>query len=511
MSNNKDKDQKKSSITFQTEYMIEKIKKIKKKNKNNKNKKKENYKNIEEFTTLNNFTQDKEDKEEKENNETKDNKENKNIKKKILESFENIKDVFPINLIHKLFASSKEGFTKDDYEGYDTVDNKEVLGKNANLREMMIRFINYLYDSINFYNKSIADAILNILSKGEPTDKDSYLVHESVAWTTSTILSSFMVYSWYFLMFYSKDQDYELFNISRLTMLEQSSSEEHPEYNLYLYLFEFSILFIEKLNYLLIDFIPSIINTILNGRGKFTLLFLGLIYYVKNCMKSLKDFLIKIIKGDSGFWINLMFGIVVISFIISTISPTITGVVKVDIGTVMSTLSSILNPLGTIIKVLFRFIFVLATNVPFAGIFVTLYLLIYSIGSLLIYNNKHEKGFDIFKEIDKHVLNSKSKYEKDDCTDNTGMFSEIIRIINVFIDIIYQRLLPIVLTIILFFSAFNFYNEFSEVESVVPDLSLKTLLLFIILMIIMILVPIIYSSSFSRLMKAVDPDYTMKT
>lgn len=511
MSNNKDKHQKNSSTTFQTEYMIEKIKKIKKKNKN---KKKENYKNIEEFTSLNNFTDDKEEKENneiKDNNEMKDNKEKKNIKKKLLESFENVKNVFPINLIHKLFVSSKEGFGKDDYEGYDTVDNKEVLGKNVNLREMMIRFINYLYDSMNLYNKLIADAILNVFSKGEPTDKDYYLVNESVAWTTSAILSTFMVYSWYFLMFYSKDQDYELFNISRLTMLEQSSSEEHPEYNLYLYLFEFSILFIEKLNYLLIDFIPSIINTILNGRGKFTLLFLGLIYYVKNCMKSLKDFLIKIIKGDSGFWINLMFGIVVISFIISTISPTITGVVKVDIGTVMSTLSSIFNPLGTILKVLFRFIFVLATNVPFAGIFVTLYLLIYSIGSLLIYNNKHEKGFDIFKEIDKHVMNSKSKYEKDDCTDNAGMFSEIIRIINVFIDIIYQRLLPIVLTIILFFSAFNFYNEFSEVESIVPDLSLKTLLLFIILMIIMILVPIIYSSSFSRLMKAVDPDYTMKT
>jgi len=508
MSNNKDKkdiDKKNNSTTFQTEYMIEKIKKIKKKNKK---KQKENYKNIEEFSTLNNLYKENESKE-NENNEKKESK--KDSKKEFLKSFENMKDVFPISLIYKLFFPAKEGFSKDDYEGYDTVDNKEVLGKNVNLREMMIRFINYLYNSINYYNKAIADKIVNILSKDEATDKDYYLVHESVAWTTSTVLSSFMVYSWYFLMFYSKDQDYELFNISRLKMLEQSSSEEHPEYTLYLYLFEFSILFIEKLNYLLIDFIPSTINTILNGRGKFTLLFLGLIYYVKNCMKSLKDFLIKIIKGDSGFWINLMFGIVVISFIISTISPTITGVVKVDIGTVMSTLSSILNPLGTIIKVLFRFIFVLATNVPFAGIFVTLYLIIYSIGSLLIYNHKHEKGFEIFKEIDKHVVNSKSKYDKDDCADNNGMFQEIIRIMNVFIDIIYQRLLPIVLTIILSISAFNFYNEFSEVESIIPDLSVKTLLLFIILMIIMILVPIIYSSSFSRLMKAVDPDYTMKT
>tara|TARA_B110000967_G_scaffold169761_1_gene179381 strand:+ start:4478 stop:5989 length:1512 start_codon:yes stop_codon:yes gene_type:complete len=502
MGNNKEKNIKKNESTnFQTEYMIEKIKKIKKKKKN---KEKENYKNIEEFSTLNNFS------EKDEKDETNEKNERKNIKKDLLKSFENMKDVFPINLIHKFFFPSKEGFAKDDYEGYDTVDNKEVLGKNANLREMMIRFINYLYNSVNSYNKLIADGIINTLSKGDPTDKDYYLVHESVSWSTSTMLSSFMVYSWYFLMFYSKDQDYDLFNISRLTMLEQSSSEEHPEYTLYLFLFEFSILFIEKLNYILIDFIPSTINTILNGRGKFTLLFLGLIYYIKNSMKTLKDFLIKIIKGDSGFWINIMFGIVLLSFVISTISPTITGVVKVDIGTVMSTLSSILNPLGSILKVLFRFIFVLATNVPFAGIFVTLYLLIYSIGSLLIYNHKHEKGFDIFKEIDKHVVNNKSKYEKDDCTDNNGMFQEIIRIINVFIDIIYQRLLPIVLTIILFFSAFNFYNELSEVESVIPDLSLKTLLLFIIIMIIMILVPIIYSSSFSRLMKAVDPDFIVK-
>ena len=110
MSNNKDKHQKNSSTTFQTEYMIEKIKKIKKKNKN---KKKENYKNIEEFTSLNNFTDDKEEKENNEiknNNENKDNKEKKNIKKKLLESFENVKNVFPINLIHKLFVSSKEGF-----------------------------------------------------------------------------------------------------------------------------------------------------------------------------------------------------------------------------------------------------------------------------------------------------------------------------------------------------------------------------------------------------------------
>ena len=143
-----------------------------------------------------------------------------------------------------------------------------------------------------------------------------------------------------------------------------------------------------------------------------------------------------IIKAESSTFINLLYGIIAISLVVSMMSLTITGVYKVDVGTVMSSVASMANPFGTIMKVLFRLFFVMATNVPFAGIFITFYLFIYSLFSTLIYAGEHKKGINIFEDIDEHVMNSKSEYEKDkDCGSDSNFFYEIIRILNIFVDV----------------------------------------------------------------------------
>jgi len=488
----KKKKDKSNEIDFQTYHMKDKIKKVKKKSKV-----KENYKNIEEFTTLNNINEPNENENEKINNI--DN--NSEMKEKTI--LEKILDIFP--------TSFKEGFDRDDYEGYDTVDNKEVLGDDVNIREMMIRSINNGYKSINKFNDLITRTIVDSLSTGEPKPQDYYLVQESISWIMSALISSYMVYNWYFLMFYSKDRDYDIVEISRMKMLENSSTDNHPEFQILLFLFEFSIIFVEKIDYFLIHVIPSITDKVFNGRMKFSLLYFGLIYITKKSLKGLKDFLINIIKAENGFIINIMYAIVALSFVISLLSVNITGVTKVDVGTIMSSISSIVNPLGTIIKTFFRLFFVMATNVPFAGIFVTIYLFVYSMFSTLIYGNSHKKGFDIFEEIDKHVMNSKSEYEiNKECSDYNNIFYEIIRIINIFIDICYNKLLPIVLLIILIVSSISFNSGLSDINSIIPEFSFKSLTIIVFTMIIGILVPYIYSSSSSRIMKAINPEYQEK-
>jgi len=503
---NKEKD------NFQTVNMIEKIKKVKKKKSNMK----ENYKNIEEFTTLHNMqSQDKDHSNEKKNNDKKET--NKNVQK-FFQMFENLKDFSPFKKVHEfLYPNTKEGFKaekpfkKDDYEGYDTIDDREVLGDDVNPREMMIRTIEKLYKKINYLNRAIAEYIVDNLSLGTPTESDYFLVQESISWIFSAIVSSYMVYNWYFLMFYSKDADFDVIPISRIKMLENSSSDDYPIFSLILFFFEFSILFVEKLDQFLIHFIPSITDKVLNGRFKFSLIYLSLVYFIKNSLKSLKDFLIMIIKAESSTFINLMYGIVALFLVISMISLTMTGVYKVDVGTIMGSIASITNPLGTIIKVLFRLFFVMATNVPFAGILITFYLFIYSLFSTLIYSGEHKKGFNIFEDIDEHVMNSKSEYEKNkDCGSESNFFYEIIRILNIFVDICYNKLLPIVLTIILILSSISFSSQLSNLESIIPQFSFKTLTIIVFSLIIGILVPYIYSSSASRFMKAMFQNYKDK-
>lgn len=503
---NKEKD------NFQTVNMIEKIKKVKKK----KSKMKENYKNIEEFTTLHDMkSEDKNHSTEEKSNDKKET--NKNVDK-FFQMFDNLKDFTPFKKVKEfLYPNKKEGFKaqkpfkKDDYEGYDTIDDREVLGDDANPREMMIRAIEKLYKKINYLNRAIAEYIVDNLSVGTPAESDYFLVQESISWIFSAVVSSYMVYNWYFLMFYSKDSDFELIPISRMKMLENSSNDDYPIFSLILFFFEFSIMFVEKLDNLLINIIPSLANTFLNGRFKFSLIYLGLIYFIKNSLKSLKDFLIMIIKAESSTFINLLYGIIAISLVVSMMSLTITGVYKVDVGTVMSSVASMANPFGTIMKVLFRLFFVMATNVPFAGIFITFYLFIYSLFSTLIYAGEHKKGINIFEDIDEHVMNSKSEYEKDkDCGSDSNFFYEIIRILNIFVDVCYNKLLPIVLTIILIVSTINFSSQLSDIESIIPQFSFKTLTIIVFSLIIGILVPYIYSSSASRFMKAMFQDYKEK-
>jgi len=296
-----------------------------------------------------------------------------------------------------------------------------------------------------------------------------------------------------------------------MKMLENSSNDDYPIFSLILFFFEFSIMFVEKLDQFLIHFIPAITDKVLNGRFKFSLIYLGLVYFIKNSLKSLKDFLIMVIKAESSTFINLMYGIVTIFLIISMMSLTMTGVYKVDVGTIMGSVASMSNPLGSVIKVLFRLFFVMATNVPFAGIFITFYLFIYSLFSTLIYAGQHKKGINIFEEIDEHVMNSKSDYEKNkDCGSESNFFYEIIRILNIFVDICYNKLLPIVLTIILIISSISFSTQLSNLESVIPQFSFKSLTTIVFSLIIGILVPYIYSSSASRFMKAMFKDYKEK-
>ena len=108
-------------------------------------------------------------------------------------------------------------------------------------------------------------------------------------------------------------------------------------------------------------------------------------------------------------------------------------------------------------------------------------------------------------------MNSKSEYEKNkDCGSDSNFFYEIIRILNIFIDVCYNKLLPIVLTIILIVSTINFSSQLSDIKSIIPQFSFKTLTIIVFSLIVGILVPYIYSSSASRFMKAMFQDYKEK-
>jgi len=154
------------------------------------------------------------------------------------------------NIINDSGKILKEGFdpTKfeyDDWEGYDNVKDKvgNLGGKDP--RQVIIDFINKVYDSGVYYNKLLAKTITDKISTNQGAQKanqnirkdisdlkksiggdeiiqkdergnqnhDEEIVYKYVCLFEALIFSSFVVNNWYFLMFYNKGDDGDKFKL----------------------------------------------------------------------------------------------------------------------------------------------------------------------------------------------------------------------------------------------------------------------------------------------------------
>jgi hypothetical protein len=260
-------------------------------------------------------------------------------------------------------VSTKEGFgfKDDDWEGYDTVKDKfeDIGGKDP--KQVLIDFINKVYDSTVKYNKKLAKTITNKISKTEVAKEagtkvkdeiskfnkslggkelskkynqgdenaDEKRVYNYLCVLEALIFSSFVVNNWYFLMYYNKGDDgvdkFELFDFSvdKIKRLSNDFLSNKILKYIVLYFIEYALIFPTALEYFLINIFPNYSAKFFNHTFCYIVLFFIIFFVSYNFAWGLKQFLIDVInfnifkfKGKKNIVPLLMFIAVVILYLI---------------------------------------------------------------------------------------------------------------------------------------------------------------------------------------------------
>jgi hypothetical protein len=361
----------------------------------------------------------------------------------------------------KTIEGAKNYFEDSEYEGRDNL--KEPESKSFNVKDKIIRGINSVYNAINSVNQTIAAGIVNGISVNTATKKDIAIVRNQIALVESALVSSWMVYNWYYLMHYAKDTGKEIPAFSRIELLKNFNGGIGK---LLLYLFEFALWFPEKLDQLLLQWIPNATSWFLNGTCQFLLIYILCLIWTKNFAIAFKNFFIDLLTDATGnMLINLMFGIVFILFIISMFTLNFIGEVKHDAEEVVSIVNAIANPIGSFFKLFFRFLITIIISVPMGAVICGLYLIIYSLFGVYIYGGVSWGWSSARKDIDEHLRNANAGFQEEDMCNSGGLMAFILAILRFLfkiVDYVKEHLLKAVFLVIFFNSSISMSNNFSN-------------------------------------------------
>lgn len=473
-------DNKKINETFQTAHIKQKIKKVKK------TKLKRNFKNIEEFDTL-------ENKEDNSENDKEDKIEIEDTKNVTITTFVN---TFFDSFYKALFEEKmKEGvkFERDDYEGYDDV--KEGARSAFDPRSWIIMFIESLYGKASWLANFISTTLLTVMVKDKYTTNDLAVTRENVVWILSAIVASFAVFNWYYILFYAKDQGIPIFKITRHMLWKLTVPSDNPNDSDVLpmfakfafWLFEFAIAFFEYFNDFFLLLFPKVLSFFFDGRACFVITFVLLIFAFKTFAISFKDFIIGLLSNvQDNRMINIMYGLLVIMFIISVTSLRFTGDIPTDIQYGMDYIGSFLNPIVSIIKLIIRFMIIMVISVPVGGVSIGILFLYYSFFGIAHYE---EDGFaslfQVMEDIVEHAKQKDSLYGRTKYCRSNGFYRFILFIITI-LKVIFQATFvfatPLALAVLFYIGGGKSYEFLSSIQTTLgkQPLNVAMAILFII-------------------------------
>lgn len=465
---------------FQVENMKYKIKKIK-----NKKRRIENYKKIPLFETL--------------SNDTSHIMADSNITDPIIADSiiagPNITGPITASIeptqLHKLYNYVSSIFTKeviepmgakspDDYDCGDNVANCDKNKGGSGLDDIIER----IYQYIIALNKWLAKLVL-MTTSSEYANKDIDIVAHYIALLEGVTFSSIVVYNWFFLIYYMETKNITPIAFSREQIkkyAEDTSAGSTFETLfkgsiwIFLFIFEYAIFFPEMLDNFLLKILPKYTKKVFNGTFCFILLFFAILYASIFFTYAIKNVAIDIIQGAKSTFTHLMFGVVIILFIIDVSNYQKLQIKKANdsfasgggIGAFFTLMNaSAFNTVGLFLYYLIRFIIIVIVSVPVGTMFCGLYFLFYSLFGISMYQNV---DFVIIQEINRYVIATSnfSSVEKPTCQP-VGWFRDFINkcmaILNVIMDIFYLKLFAISYIITLLFAAFNFNKSISIVKS----------------------------------------------
>ena len=382
---------------FQSADMIQKIKKIKRK----KQKTKQNITGMADFEVLTNTTP-----VESEPASTKSSSSS---------------SVFSIQYVKELiYGKTIEGaenyFTEDEYEGRDTIKTNKAP---YDPKKFLLQCIESTYNGIHSVNNYIARGSMNIVSTKytEHNITDVQIVQDTVLSAEIILLTYYITYNWYFLIYYAKENDIIIPEFSR-TNVEEFANNHNLE--ILYYLFEFALWFPEKLDNLLLHQLPKYTSTYLNGACKFLLLYALCFRTTNNFAVTFKKFFVDLLTNATGnSYINVMFAIILVLVIVSIFSFSMTP------SGIVSVIKSVLNPIWSFIKWIMRFFVTMVISVPAGAIICGMYLIIYSLFGRLMYSTT------TIEQIDEFIADSKSALETEDICNTGGFMAWVLWIIRI--------------------------------------------------------------------------------
>ena len=494
---------------FQSAHIIHKLKKIKKK------KMKNNYKKVKELDILTNDLPSHPD----------------------TDNTINDKQPFStIQHIKQLIFGAKpivEKFEDHEYEGGDTRKSTKPKKININMKDQ----IEELYDFINYYNTYLAKWLLyiekeeiddimhagdNIISdltgsesyklkqlriyypdltdseleaklaenkknKESPewlrntpnNDPDVMIVRSAIVWLECALISSFMVYNWYFAMYYANDPrtNIDIPPFSKDALMEWSKDENGNTgafIGTFVYIFEFAFWFPEMLDWILLKIVPKT-SGYLNGTCVFLLLYFICLYCTKNFAHNFKDFFQDLFTNPTGnMLINFMVLIVLIVFFHSMFTIKSSGNIVADVNSVISFATG--GWLFSLLKFIFRFIITFFVSVPMGAIGCGLYLIYMSFFAISTWGKN-----ETYQNIDNHVLNTKAGFEELDLCNSSkmlGLLYAFLKFIFGILEYFKTHLVKNVITGLLIYILISFIGLSSDLPNKLPLIAFIALISF---------------------------------
>jgi hypothetical protein len=285
-----------------------------------------------------------------------------NIKKMPFpEVLKNINDIEPEKVSNTpiIEGFDRFNFAHDDWDGYDNVkdDTGDIHGKDP--RQIIIDFINYVYNSTIAGNRMLAHYLTDKISNNKAVQEVNKNIKKDVSDIKATVglnseqeaeskgnlstdevamykyicifealtFSCFVVNNWYFLMFYNNfdaDDNYERkipltdFSVEMFKSLPDNVLTNRIIKNGFLYFFEYALVFPVAMQWFLLQIVPKTTIKWFNHMLLYIILFLLIFSCSYYLASSFKDFLIDCINGNMK---NLLVSAMVLTVLVLFLVP----------------------------------------------------------------------------------------------------------------------------------------------------------------------------------------------
>jgi len=370
-------------------------------------------------------------------------------------------------------------FRKEDWTGEDNI-NDEGDGEAEDFRQLIVDFINYIYEYILYVERLVAYEITKLLSRGDFKEQDVDIVKKYVTWFFSISATCFIVYNWFYVMFYRNSIDQK----PKIPEFSRKKAKDYANTNMYIKLIEpyitFSLFFPEYLQKIFMEIIPNFIAEHFNPTLQFTGLFYVIVYVLYNFSNSFRQLFIDIVMLNTNDWVvSLMYLIVLILFLVYLVF---------DIMWSPEAKVPFLN-VFYFIKNLIYFILIMCIS-PFLGGMMCMGIIIFFSLFVIFFTNSYS---DTYKSINEYTEKMRNDIKEDGFAERLSFFDKIKNFINMLFDYIHKFVFQ---SAFLFMVIWSFYDYTHNIKS---D-NLKTSLLIIncvLLFSIPVLTLLSYMSSFN--------------